>query len=180
MSKYAFAAAAALSALIASPAAMAVETKTGGFEVSVTIEKACTFDVTGFIKFTRGSGLAVTAPAQEGEGATATVACTTGTDYKITAGSGNLVNPFFMVSSPAINVNGSPFPGIPYQLFGKVSTDITKGTLMNTAGAYLGNRDGGSASYKFNGEISGWTGLNAPVSGDYTKYADQVTLTLTY
>lgn len=93
MSKYAFAAAAALSALIASSAAMAGKTQTilstdtgglGKFTVSVEITKSCqitstggnvTFDVSG------KTGLSATKPSDANS--TATITCTSGTEYDV-------------------------------------------------------------------------------------------------
>ena len=170
MSKYAFAAAAALSALIASSAAMAADTAT--FTVSVEIQKSCGITATGGITFTQSSGLSSNAPAAPATGATATVTCTNGTEYSIAATS---TNSFKMKNTDAF----PDFAGITYTLSGKATGGSTE-TAMSTAGQVIpGIGNGSGQTFAFNGAITNWNKLT-PVAGASTTFSDTVTLTITY
>ena len=179
MSKYAFAAAAALSALIASSAAMAAGPSgtsplTADFKVSITIDKGCEITTEGNITFTQSLGIVPIAPTQSA-GAKAKVTCTAGTDYSISAGSNNS---FKMVN----DANKASF-GISYTLTGKgvVAPADTTLRVMSTAGVKLTAKgDGDAHVYDFSGVINGWNTLTPIIDNKATKYEDVVTLTLEF
>jgi len=96
MSKYAFAAAAALSALIASSAAMAGSTDGTGFDVTITITAGCNIDTDltavdwGSVQGTAKKPDAIKRPVK--------VTCTNGSTYG-----------FHLTSNPTSNYSGSSF-----------------------------------------------------------------------
>ena len=157
MSKYAFAAAAALSALIASSAAMATEARTDQFTVSVTVTAGCKVNATGNVFFggeakTGGVGTGV-GNGVLGTGLTGAtvdkdikVTCTRGTGYGLTLSSGNTANPFKMAGTSG-NTDK-----IPYSVAFTSSTAAdqatvggtfpTSGTsLLGATNSFLGNGD---------------------------------------
>jgi len=135
MSKYAFAAAAALSALIASSAAKAVDAANPQFTVSVNVLAGCT------LTSGSGAGGAVTFEAL-GTGNKSSsrtknlgVTCTEGTVANITLTSGNSSSGGFRMSS------GGDTPAyIPYTVsYG--NTQLVSGTAFQTAAGGTGNED---------------------------------------
>ena len=164
MSKYAFAAAAALSALIASSAAMAGSESAPAFNVSVTVEAGCTLGtVSGDVPFASTPGTALTAPGVQSN--SVGITCTSSTPYKVSLTS---TNGFAMKKS---GVTGA---GIGYS----VSTGPVGGkTYLSTSGiTYDSVGTGAEKILTLDYNItSGWAATNAPGS-----YTDQVTLNLSF
>ena len=162
MSKYAFAAAAALSALIASSAAMAGSESAPAFTVSVDVLAGCTINTNGGDAiFTATAGTATTKPADVTT--TASITCTNGTVYKVSLAS---TGGFKMK-------NGAN--EIAYSV-------VNDETVLSASGAFFsltGNGNAQRSALTFSILPSAWNATNKAGAAGLT-YSDTVTLNVAF
>lgn len=159
MTKYAFAAAAALSALFASSAAMATKDQTAtstSFIVSVTVAKGCNVSNVGHVSFGTVAG---TASAPTPIDKSPTITCTVGTEYDASLVS---TNSFTMVKGT---------DSIAYSV-------VSGNTTLSAANAVVTNTGDGTAQtlpLRFSIPASAWSAAN-PLGA----YSDTVTLSVAF
>ena len=161
MSKYAFAAAAALSALIASSAAMAGSESAPAFTVSVEVLAGCTIsDNGGDAKFAATAG---TATRPSDVTTTASITCTNGTPYKVS-----------LTSTGGFKMkNGTN--EIAYSV-------VNDETVLSASGAFFsltGNGNAQRSALTFSILPSAWNATNKAGAAGLT-YSDTVTLNVAF
>ena len=190
MSKYAFAAAAALSALIASSAAMAqsAQASTDQFKVTVKVEKSCTFDASGDVNFNGVTGSAPNTGVKGSSLSSATVdktitaTCTNGTPYGLYFTSPNSADgKFFMKADDASSTEKIPYT-MNFKSFSSPSAlttdaEVTAGAAVITGlgptSAFLGNGEEQTITLKLAiGKLA-----KLPTPGGYT---DTVTVAINF
>ena len=164
MSKYAFAAAAAVSALIASSAALAGTSAGTAFDVRLVINAGCTISNSGDpAYFGTSSGVSGTESTPPTASKAVTVTCTNGTAYSL------------HVNSSAFTLTSGSKTPIAYQAALSGSTANLGSTQVTTGFSQTGNGSAQPLTVKFT--LPNW---NAAAPYDVATYSDNITLSVDY